>query len=748
MNSATRRALGATLVLTTALLLPGAAPGHELDHPAPGFSPGGPPSSNVNSGGQGAEWQLIKTITTGNPQTDLDFFTQGGETFASVGTLATGGNGGGQTIIQLTKGGKIDPGFVAAHPSATCVSNPAAALGLQHDVEATPKGSAILNTPNPAAVRSDTQLLIDATDAAGRCHDQGTFGLSGAPQGGLEIIDVTNLADPVEIGMTSHIGQSHTVNVDPKRPHIAYSVTSDAIGVNAEGQRQNEFPQNSPTSTDRFDLDGFEVVDLSSCMNFPAGTSVEAKRAACVPQVYRYRYPSAEIALGHTLKTGAQAIFGCHELEIYPDDRLTCGSGNALMAFQMSGAFDDMGTPSDFSDDKPRGTPLPCKTRMSSSTPPFKSGATVIDCIDGTLDESVGGVSASQDLTIPGWIAQGSPSLEGVEFLGSIHHQGRGAGSSPATPAFPSTEDIDFNHEAELSGSGELLLATDERGGGVLPPGASCSPGADNTAGNGGVHFYDVDGLHQGPPGTPQEEFKAYARTPEGKKAIYRAPIRTKAQGTVCTAHVMQQVPGENRIFMAWYSQGTQVIDFVENPDGTVRFQQAGFFIPENANQWVSHVFKSEDNPDGTTTYFGVAGDFNLGESGRNSIDVYKVTLPPAPRAVDDAGQPGGGACAQKVVGTKGKDRLIGSIAGDRINGRKGNDRVKGRAGDDCLKGGGANDRVNGGEHDDTANGGGGKDRVKGGEGNDLLKGGRGKDRLIGGPGKDRIVSGKDPTRR
>ena len=53
-----------------------------------------------------------------------------------------------------------------------------------------------------------------------------------APQGGLEIVDVTNPANPVEIGFTSHIGEAHTVNIDPKRPHIAYAVTSDAVTVN------------------------------------------------------------------------------------------------------------------------------------------------------------------------------------------------------------------------------------------------------------------------------------------------------------------------------------------------------------------------------------------------------------------------------------------------------------------------------------------------------------------------------------
>ena len=50
------------------------------------------------------------------------------------------------------------------------------------------------------------------------------------------------MTKPKEIGLTSHIGESHTVNVDPKRPHIAYSVTSDSVGVAADGTRANETP--------------------------------------------------------------------------------------------------------------------------------------------------------------------------------------------------------------------------------------------------------------------------------------------------------------------------------------------------------------------------------------------------------------------------------------------------------------------------------------------------------------------------
>ena len=615
----------AVVTLVAAFALPGTShAGHllrsmALDHDPPSFAPSVPAPTTFNAGGPRAEWDLLTTIPTGNPHTDIDFFTQHGETYASVGTLATGPNGGGQSIIQLTDRGAVSPRFVAGHPSATCISDPSAALGLQHDIEATPKGTALLNARNRFASREDTQLLIDATDAPGRCHDQGALGLSGVPQGGLEIIDVQNVSLPVEIGLTSHIGEAHTVNVDPKRPHIAYAVTSDAIGVDEEGNRANEDPE----SGDRLDLDGFEVVDLSSCMYFRPTTPLDRRRARCRPEVYRYRYPAAEMALGHTLKTGSQAIHGCHELEVYPSDLLTCASGNALIGLNMRGAFDDNGTPTDFTDDHPKGQPLPCRVRDSTSLPSFSTGAKITDCVDGKGP-------GTEDLNVPNWLAAGAPSLEGVRWLGSIHHMGRGAGGA-ATPTFDSTQDIDFDHEAELSASGKLLIATDERGGGVLPPGATCAPGTDNLAGNGGVHFYRRDGLHQGGPGTPRQEWQAYARMPGGNKAIYRAQVRTKPQATVCTAHVFQQIPGQNRIFMGWYSQGTQVLDFTELPDGRVKLQEAGWFIPENANSWVSYVFRYRKNADGTYTYWGATGDFNLGEAGRNAIDVYQVTLPPPP---------------------------------------------------------------------------------------------------------------------
>jgi hypothetical protein len=613
------------------LALVGTAVAHELDHAPPGFSEAAPLSTNVNAGGENAQWELVATIPTGNPHSDLDFFTSNGITYASVGTLALGPNAAGQTIISLTnEEGEIDPHYVFGHPSATCPGIATGVTGLQHDAEAAPKGDALVQFPNPYVDKSDTQVVVDATDASGRCHDQGTLAVQGTKNGGLEIIDVTDPTAPTEIGLTSHAGEAHTVNVDPKRPHIAFVSSSDDVLYDEEGKRDNDEGTSEA-------MDGIEVVDMSSCMDFPPGASRQFKIDACDPEVYRYRWPTVDYARASTVRAGS----ACHELEIYPDDRVTCAAIDSTLLLDLSNAFDDNGTPTDYSDDKPKGTPLPCARRESSTAAdPWQTSAFVEDCVTG---------EGGQSLLVADWLQMSPrPELEGVEKLGAVHHMGFDDQiGDNAEPPYPATEDIFVSHEAELTQSGRYVLVSDERGGGVLPVGASCSPGADNLLGNGGIHAYPVDKLDTPPPPLPDpvggrsDEVDAYqedvyAKNSDGERAIFRAPIQTEPQGSLCTSHVFQQIPGQNRIFMGWYSQGTQVVDFKENVDGTIDFERAGYFVPEHANTWTSHVFKVERNSDGSFTYYGATGDFLLGDAGRNAIDIYKVTLPPPPKPAGD----------------------------------------------------------------------------------------------------------------
>jgi hypothetical protein len=253
----------------------------------------------------------------------------------------------------------------------------------------------------------------------------------------------------------------------------------------------------------------------------------------------------------------------------------------------------------------------------------------IVDCHKGLVN------GLAQDLTVSEWLKIGAPSLEGVQWKGTVHHMGfESQQEQSVNPPFDSTQDVFVSHEAELTKSRKFTLVTDERGGGVLPGGATCSPGADNKIGNGGISAYPTSSFKPtGPGADPVAAQEAdYAKTSDGKRAIYRANIRTIPQASVCTSHVMQQIPGQNRIFMAWYSQGTQVVDFTENANGTIDFKTAGWFIPEGSNQWVSAIFKAQRNADGSSTYWGATGDFALSGTGRNAIDIYKVTLPPAPQ--------------------------------------------------------------------------------------------------------------------
>ena len=388
------------LVVGVSALAPAAAAAHWLDHAGPPPVSVPPPSSNFNSGGPGAEWELIETVTTGNPHTDLDFFTQGGETYASVGTLAVGPNGGGQTIVKLTDGGNVDPELIAQHSLGELHHRPqrrdrapARRRGVAEG-QRDPQRRQPLRRPHrhPDHHRRHRRARAAATTRA--CSG------SRAPRrrAGSRSSTSPTSTKPVEIGLTSHIGEAHTVNVDPKRPHIAYAVTSDSVSVNARraarergrGLRRLARPRR---------LRGRRHVLVHELPRRDDGRA-EARRLppAGLPLPLSR---TSEMALGHTVKTGSTALFGCHELEVYPDDKLTCGSGNALIELDMSGAFDDMGTPTDFSDDKPRGTPLPCQVRAELDGRAGRHRRP-----DHRLRRS-GPAAGTTDLDIPSWIAAG-----------------------------------------------------------------------------------------------------------------------------------------------------------------------------------------------------------------------------------------------------------------------------------------------------------------------------------------------------
>jgi hypothetical protein len=207
----------------------------------------------------------------------------------------------------------------------------------------------------------------------------------------------------------------------------------------------------------------------------------------------------------------------------------------------------------------------------------------------------------------------------GWQFLGTFNHPGRDCAPQGAPPNYScnnnmfveADDGVAVSHEADPTANGEFMFVTDERGGGVVPPGASCTTGVDNPYGNGGIHAFDISD-----PGDIQ-----YALTPDGQKAVFRSEILAPA-ATFCDVHVIEHVPGEQRLVVAYYSSGTKIVDYFVDEAGRITFEERAAMILPGANTWAVEDFKIVNNGDGTRTYFLLADDIQRG------IDIFSWTGP------------------------------------------------------------------------------------------------------------------------
>lgn len=548
--------------------------------------PPGPHSSNTETTEAGlalgaGTWAHISNFPA-NPGTDLKFFRDNREIFASSGTLGTGDEGHvGQRITKLTtgQGSVVNPTWWADHASANCVAPSTGVTGLQHDAAV---AGAFRRTSRPTSIPGaeslDIQLLIDTTDSTtGRCHD--TAG------GGLEIIDITNPANPRELHLTRHRGTTHTATVDATRPYIVYSDSSDFSGNNT-----------------------IDVVDVRSCLNLGSATLAD-KRAACRPLVYRLKMVD-EWTYQRNFYNGGGAIdptFGsaaCHDITAI-GTRLYCAGIRATLILDVANLTDP-------ATGNVRGTPLACPLIAGTNT-----AAMVSNCA-GT-----GGPANTID-------------AGAFEFLGTVNHAGIDCTMPPAPRntncnsnlLVASTEDVSISHEAEPTPDGNVMFVTDERGGGVVPPGASCVTGGDNPIGNGGIHAYDISGATPGRPAVPNFP---HMLQPNGAKATFIGNAIAPAP-TFCDVHVIQHVPGEQRLVAAYYSQGVKIVDYwihdqgnSDPSDDRLSFRETSCFLLPGANTWTAEHFKVVSNGDGTRTYFIMASDIQRG------IDVYTFRHTPNP---------------------------------------------------------------------------------------------------------------------
>jgi hypothetical protein len=498
-------------------------------------------------------WSFIKNFPA-NPGTDQETFTKGGAVYVSSGTLGQGSAGHvGQRVVRLTdEAGNVAPRWVADHGSAACPTvNPTGTTGLQHDTQIA--GSRV----------GSAELIVDTTDATGRCHDPNG--------GGLEFIDISRLDDdsflPREVHITRHAGFSHTVTVDATRPWIVYNSSSDFSG-----------------------RPWIDVLDVKSCVGFTSSATLQQKRATCRPKVYRIPFQpdwSRQRASDGSLVAGSEAA--CHDITARPG-RIYCAGLNATLIFDVSKLTTGNGAV--------RGTPLSCN--LADVT---MSGAKVTDC-------SGAGANATQ--LAAGW-----------KFLGTFNHPGRNPTNTNTNLEVRSDEGVAVSHEADPSPDGHYMFVTDERGGGVVPPGASCSPGIENPYGNGGIHVFDIS--------NPSNI--RYALQPDGSKAVWISDAIVPA-ATFCTVHVIEHIPDEQRIMVAYYSQGVKVLDYFVDSDGRFQFRETASLVLPGSNTWAFEHFKIQDNADGTRTYHFVASDIQRG------IDVLSWTGPKNPMG---ASHPDGG---------------------------------------------------------------------------------------------------------
>jgi hypothetical protein len=569
--------------LVVGMGLPAAADHTDPNSPLTPMPPDGFPGAEPGMARGEGEWDFVTNFPA-NLASDVKFFDKGGKRYASQGTLGQGPRGTfyvGQRMIQvLDDANELAPTFRADHGSAACNSPATSATGLQHDAFATPL--------------ADPEILFDATDAVGRCHD--------TPGGGLELIDVSGLGDPEfeprEVHLIRFNGYSHTLTVDPKRPWIVFSNSSDFANNNT-----------------------LDFADIRTCLSESAGgtladgADLDARRASCRPVVYRIPYEDewtqATNADGDELRPGSAA---CHDL-VVEDNIIHCSALNAELLLDISDLTDENGDP--------RGEPLQCEGVEGTND----TAAMVTDC-------ALGGPTATGDAMRTAWAEQGSPQATGWRYLGHFNHPGRnnqfGTTDGNSNTVVRADDGVAVSHEtrpipASVSGDRRFIMVSDERGGGVVPGGASCTDDNFDVYGHGGMHFYDVT--------DPANIDHAKLLDDDGneQKAFWRGDV-VVPQGTFCVVHRFRFLPGEKRFVMGYYSQGIKIVDYDIDENGYFTFDEVASYTFKDSNTWTGDVFHYTDNADGTRTYHIAASDTlqALGNLTRG-MDIISWTGPPNP---------------------------------------------------------------------------------------------------------------------
>jgi hypothetical protein len=142
---------------------------------------------------------------------------------------------------------------------------------------------------------------------------------------------------------------------------------------------------------------------------------------------------------------------------------------------------------------------------------------------------------------------------------------------------------VGISHGAETNHNRELLIVTDEYGGGSGVGACGGNPDPEIplppnfvNQGVGAVHFYNLN-----------EDGTVASGGAAGKAGIFNIQLQPNEPDQVaneagCTSHVFWQAADQNRMTIAWYGRGTRIVEF-EDPANP---KQLGFFVPEGGDTW------------------------------------------------------------------------------------------------------------------------------------------------------------------
>ena len=547
--------------------------------------------------------------------------------FASVGTLGVAPNGGGQTIVQLTDGDEVQPARRRAGADGV--------VRLQRGGRARPparrrghaEGRGAPEHVQPVrGRRGDTQLIVDATDAAGAATTRRASAASAAsawPTSGRPG-DHRRHRPGEPGGDRADLPHRRGAHGQHRPQAPAHRLRGDVRQRRSSTTRASATQRRRAASTSTASRSS----TCRSCMNFPAGTTLEQKRAACRPQVFRYRYPTARDAPGPHEQGH---VYGCHELEVYPDDRLTCGSGGALMVVRHA-----------------RRVRRPRHARRLHRRQAARHAAAVHgarqrrrprlpDRREGHRLRRRRGRAGTDDLIVSKWLAERRAVA------------GRACGSSarPSTWAATAhgrgpTPDVRLHRGHRLQPRGRALAVGQppaspptSAAAASTPPGATARRAPTTRMGNGGVHFYQAGRAHARRR-RPTPGARRSRPTPGRRRAARRSTARRSAPAArrrsaprTCSS----RSPARTGSSWAGTRRARRSSTSPRTRTGRSTSRRPATSSRPTPTSGSRTIFKAQENPDGTFTYWGAAADFNLGERGRNAIDVYRVTLPAAAAA-------------------------------------------------------------------------------------------------------------------